>query len=101
METISPDELARQRLAEAVVDKTWQVPAYDGAGPVTMTLRLPEVKITDSEGRYVIISPRQSGLVGMRLTHISEWLRYGDGDHVDESDPDDAETDPETADDQQ
>lgn len=94
METISPEELARQRLAEAVVDKTWQVPAYEGAGPVTMTLRLPEVKITDSEGRYIIISPRQSALVGMRLAHISEWLRYGDGDFVDE-------TDPETADDLQ
>ena len=94
METISPEELARQRLAEAVVDKTWQVPAYDGAGPVTMTLRLPEVKITDSEGRYIIVSARQSAQVAMRLNGISEWLRYGDADHV-------READPETATDQQ
>ena len=90
METISRDELAKRRLAEAVVDKTWEVPAYEGIGPVTMTLRLPEVKITDSEGRYIIISPRQSDLVSVRMAGINEWLRYGDEDFVDETDPEDA-----------
>jgi hypothetical protein len=75
------DEVGRQRLADAVVEKTWQVPAYEGSGPVTMTLRLPEVTITDSEGRYVVISPRQSGLVGMRMAAINDWLRYGDEDY--------------------
>jgi hypothetical protein len=75
-----PDELGRQRLADAIVEKTWQVPAYEGLGPVTMTLRLPEVTITDSEGRYVVISPRQSGVVSMRMAAINDWLRYGDED---------------------
>jgi hypothetical protein len=75
------DEVGRQRLAEAIVEKTWRVPAYEGSGPVTMTLRLPEVTITDSEGRYIVISPRQSGLVGMRIAAINDWLRYGDEDH--------------------
>jgi hypothetical protein len=75
------DKLGQQRLAEAVVEKTWQVPAYEGHGPVTMTLRLPEVTITDSAGRYIVISPRQSGLVGMRMAAINEWLRYGDEDY--------------------
>ncbi|HEV7652188.1 MAG TPA: hypothetical protein VGP26_28895 [Actinophytocola sp.] len=91
METTSRDELAKRHLAETEVDKTWQVPAYEGMGPVTLTLRLPEVKITDSEGRYIIISPRQSDLVSVRMAGISEWLRYGDEDFVDQTVPDDPE----------
>jgi hypothetical protein len=74
------DELGHERLAEAVVEKTWRVPPYEGLGPVTMTLRLPEVTITDAEGRYIVISPRQSGLVSMRMAAINDWLRYGDED---------------------
>jgi hypothetical protein len=59
VDNTAADEVGRQRLADAVVEKTWQVPAYEGCGPVTMTLRLPEVTITDSEGRYIVISPRE------------------------------------------
>lgn len=86
MDNTAADEVGRQRLAEAVVEKTWQVPAYEGCGPVTMTLRLPEVTVTDSEGRYIVISPRQSGLVGMRIAAINDWLRYGDEDYPPKSD---------------
>jgi len=71
-----------RRLAEAIVDKTWEVPAYEGSGPVTMSLRLPEVTVTDSEGRYIVISPRQSEQVGSHLASISDWLGYGDEDYV-------------------
>jgi hypothetical protein len=85
MENTEREKVAQQRLAEAIVDKTWEVPAYEGVGPVTMTLRLPDVTITDSEGRYVVISPRQSALVGMRMAAISDWLRYGDGDYAAET----------------
>ncbi len=81
MENTERDNLAQQRLAEAIVDKTWEVPAYEGVGPVTMSLRLPEVTITDSAGRHVVISPRQSALVAMRMAAISDWLRYGDEDY--------------------
>lgn len=83
MDSKGREELAKRRLAEAVVDKTWTVPACEGSGPVTMTLRLPEVRITDAEGRFIVISPRQSELVGSRMTDITDWLRYGDGDYSD------------------
>lgn len=78
MDSTERETLAKQRLAEAIVDKTWQVPAYEGAGPVVMTLRLPEVTITDSEGRFIVISPRQSELVSTQMSNISDWLCYGD-----------------------
>lgn len=81
MDDTDRDRLGHRRLAEAVVDKTWRIPAHEGMGPVTMTLRLPEVKITDSEGRFIVVSPRQSGLMGMRMAAIHEWLTYGDEDH--------------------
>lgn len=82
MDSTERETLSKQRLAEAIVDKTWQVPAYEGAGPVTMTLRLPEVTITDSEGRFIVISPRQSELVSATMSDIAEWLCYGDEDWV-------------------
>jgi hypothetical protein len=78
---IERENLAKQRLADAIVDRTWHIPAYEGQGPVTLTLRLPEVRISDSEGRFIVVSPRQSELVGDRMTAITEWLRYGDGDY--------------------
>ncbi|HWR48224.1 MAG TPA: hypothetical protein VN327_11525 [Pseudonocardiaceae bacterium] len=61
-------------MSEAVVEKTWEVPAHSGKGPVTITLRLPEVTITDSEGRYIVISPEQADIVSSRMEDIACWL---------------------------
>lgn len=58
----------------AVVEKTWQIPAHNGKGPVTIALRMPEVTITDSEGRYIVISPQQAEVVSSRLDDISGWI---------------------------
>ncbi len=57
-----------------VVEKTWQVPAHNGKGPVTIALRMPEVTITDSEGRHIVISPEQADLVGSRIGDIVYWM---------------------------
>jgi hypothetical protein len=75
------DESAQRAVMDRKVDeKTWTVAAHEDKGPVTMTLRLPEVCITDGDGRFIVISPRQAGLVGARMGHISDWLQYGDED---------------------
>jgi hypothetical protein len=67
-------EIERRIMSEAVVEKTWEVPAHSGKGPVTITLRLPEVTITDSEGRYIVISPEQADIVSSRMEDIACWL---------------------------
>jgi hypothetical protein len=72
------DDLDRRGMAEQATVKVWTIPAYEGSGPVTMTLRVPDVRISDSEGRFIIISPRQSAIVGSRLESINDWLQYGD-----------------------
>jgi hypothetical protein len=82
MDSTEHTQPTMRRLAEAIVDKTWKVPAYEGSGPVTLTLRLPEVTVTDSEGRYIVISPRQSEAVSSHMASISDWLRYGDEDYA-------------------
>ena len=74
------DDLDRRTMAEQDTVKVWTIPASEGSGPVTMILRVPEVRISDSEGRYIIISPRQSALVGNRLETINDWLQYGEED---------------------
>ena len=74
----SRDDLDRKTMSEQATIKVWKIPAYEGSGPVTMLLRVPEVRISDSEGRFIIISPRQSVLVGNRLESINDWLQYGD-----------------------
>lgn len=62
------------------LDKTWEIPAHSGKGPVTVMLRMPDVTITDSQGRYIMISPEQSDLVGARMSYISDWIRDGADD---------------------
>jgi hypothetical protein len=73
-------EIERRIMSEAVVEKTWEVPAHSGKGPVTIKLRLPEVTITDSEGRYIVISPEQADIVSSRMEDIACWLEDGAGD---------------------
>ena len=66
-----------REMDERVEEKSWQIPAHEGKGPVTMSLRLPELTITDSDGRFIVISPRQCAIVGSRLSDIDDWLQYG------------------------
>lgn len=77
-------DIATMRMAEAVVEKTWTIPGYEGKGPVTMTLRLPELTVTDSDGRHIVVSPRQSEIMASRLGGIADWLAHGDGDWLED-----------------
>lgn len=70
----------RRIMSETVVEKTWEIPAHNGKGPVTVTLRMPEVTITDSQGGHIVISPEQADLVGARMSYISDWIRDGADD---------------------
>jgi hypothetical protein len=38
---------------------------------------MPEVTITDSEGRHIVISPQQAEVVGPRMEDIGRWLEDG------------------------
>jgi hypothetical protein len=67
-------EIERKIMSETVVEKTWEIPAHGGKGPVTITLRMPEVKITDSEGRHIVIAPEQADLVSARIGDIAGWI---------------------------
>ncbi|MEV0700470.1 hypothetical protein AB0I53_21505 [Saccharopolyspora sp. NPDC050389] len=73
------DELARKRteielhiMSEAAQEKTWQIPAQGSKGPVTVALRIPEVRVTDSNGRHIVIGPEQADLLGSKLSNISD-----------------------------
>ncbi len=61
-------------MSETVVEKTWEIPAHGGKGPVTVTLRVPEVTVTDSRGRHIVISPEQADLVSAKLGYIADWI---------------------------
>ncbi|MGH3909047.1 MAG: hypothetical protein ACRDTE_33450 [Pseudonocardiaceae bacterium] len=60
-----------------MVEKAWQIPAHGGKGPVTITMRMPEVTITDSHGRYIVISPEQVELVSDTMGDIGYWIEDG------------------------
>lgn len=86
------EALYRKRMEMQAIEKTWRVPGYEGHGPLTMTLRVPDVTISDSEGRFIVISPRQASVVGVRLDQLNDWLQYGDEDWVDSDDADEPAT---------
>ena len=60
--------------------KTWRVPACGDHGEVTITLRLPEIRIVDSQGHEVAIAPQQADLIASKLGGVSDWLIYGAAD---------------------
>lgn len=81
------DQLARKRteiekriMAETPLEKTWEIPAQADKGPLTVSLRIPEVRVTDSAGRYIVIGPEQADLLSSKLDNISSWLQGGDRD---------------------
>ncbi|MGH3929886.1 MAG: hypothetical protein ACRDTF_07910 [Pseudonocardiaceae bacterium] len=74
---INRADIERKIMDETVVEKTWQIPAHGGKGPVTITLRMPEVTITDSQGRHIVISPEQADAVSSRIGDIAYWLEDG------------------------
>ena len=74
---IARAELERKIMSETVVEKTWQIAAHGGKGPVTITVRMPEVTVTDSEGRYIVISPQQADIVSSRMGNIADWMDEG------------------------
>ncbi len=67
-------EIERKIMSETVVEKIWEIPAHGGKGPVTVSLRMPEVTITDSQGRHIVISPEQADVVSSRMGDIAYWL---------------------------
>lgn len=73
-------EIERKIMSETVVEKTWEVPAHGGKGPVTVTLRMPEVTITDSQGRHIVISPQQADIVSSKMGDIAYWIDDAPGD---------------------
>ncbi len=68
-------ELERKIMSETVIEKTWQIPAHGGKGPVTVALRMPEVTITDSQGRHIVLSPEQADLVSAKMGYIADWIQ--------------------------
>ncbi|WP_190813639.1 hypothetical protein [Saccharopolyspora pogona] len=82
-------ELARKRTelelritSETATEKSWHIPAQAGKGPVTVALRIPEVRVTDSAGRHILIGPEQADVLGSKLSSISDWLQDGDRDWI-------------------
>jgi hypothetical protein len=61
-------------MSNTVVEKTWEIPAHGDTGPATITLRMPEVMMTDPEGRHIVSSPAQPDLVSTRMRYIVDWM---------------------------
>ncbi|HEU0089373.1 MAG TPA: hypothetical protein VFQ77_17315 [Pseudonocardiaceae bacterium] len=77
MDHVNAGDIERKIMDATVVEKVWEIPAHNGKGPVTIALRMPEVTITDSEGRHIVISPQQAGLVSARMDDIAYWIEDG------------------------
>lgn len=72
-----------QAMSEVPAEKTWLVPAHANRGPITITLRIPEVRVTDSDGRQITIAPEQAEVLCAKLSRISDWLQHGQPELVD------------------
>ncbi len=61
-------------MAKLPIGKTFTIPAYGDLGPAHVELTLPQVRITDSAGQVIGISPRQAELLAMALDSITSWF---------------------------
>ncbi|MGQ0840848.1 hypothetical protein [Actinokineospora sp.] len=60
------------------VEKTWSVGGRDGQGAARMTMRMPDVTITDGEGRHIVLTPGQSAVIGRYMSETLDWLEEFD-----------------------
>lgn len=72
-----------QAMSRVPSEKTWLVPARAHRGPMTISLRVPEVCVTDSDGRQITIAPEQAELLAAKLSRITDWLQHGQAELVD------------------
>ncbi|MGH3830780.1 MAG: hypothetical protein ACRDRS_10085 [Pseudonocardiaceae bacterium] len=68
-------DIERKIMSETVVEKTWEIPAHGDKGPVTIALRMPDVTITDSQGRHIVVSPEQADLLSSKMSNIVYWIQ--------------------------
>jgi hypothetical protein len=79
-------DLDRKTMTAAAAKKVWTIPAHEGRGPVTLKVEIPFARITDSDGRHIIVSPKQLEIVGARISELATWLQYGDADYIEPHD---------------
>ncbi|RKT56570.1 hypothetical protein [Saccharothrix australiensis] len=61
-------------MAQVPLRKKFVIPAADGVGPASIELTLPHVRVTDSDGSVIAITPRQAELVSAALDNITSWF---------------------------
>jgi len=88
--TTGPDRL-REEVELRLMDRTptersWVVPAQANKGPITVTMRVPEVRIVDSCGRHIVVGPEQADLLGSQLCNIHDWMQMGDAEWMERAD---------------
>lgn len=74
------EQSARKLMEKTPTERTWQVPAHHDKGPVTITMRLPDVTITDSDGRFIVVAPNQAAVVASRLDNVYYWFTQAEED---------------------
>ncbi|WP_156754786.1 hypothetical protein [Actinokineospora pegani] len=74
VDSSSTEHLHRAIMKHAPLERTWRVPGHDGVPEALMTLRMPDVTITDGQGRSVVLSPKQSAVVGHYLSSVMDWI---------------------------
>lgn len=75
-EQVQPNmaEAEQRYMAELPDVLRWTVAGVGDHGPVTMSLQLPHVTITDAAGRSIVVAPQQAEIVGTRLAGIPEYI---------------------------
>lgn len=80
------EEVELRVMNETRTERSWVVPAQADKGPITVTMRVPEVRVVDSAGRHIVVGPEQADLLGSKLCNIRDWMQLGDADWMDRDD---------------
>jgi hypothetical protein len=72
-------QVHREMMDRTPLSKTWTVESHDNQGPAIMTMRMPDITITDAEGRHIVLTAKQCAVLGSYMTDTLEWIEgFGD-----------------------
>ncbi|GLZ41232.1 hypothetical protein [Actinokineospora sp. NBRC 105648] len=67
-------ELHRQVVERIPEVKTWTIEQTDETGPAIISMRMPDLVITDADGSSITLSLRQCLLVIRHMSDVTDWF---------------------------
>ncbi|PPK70241.1 hypothetical protein V5P93_000881 [Actinokineospora auranticolor] len=71
-------EIHQKIMDRLPVSRTWAVPADEHGGAAIMTMRMPDITITDATGAHIVLTAKQCAVLGRYMSNTIDWMESFD-----------------------